>query len=496
MFWTGRYVERAQALARAVLAYQRLSFDLPSSRPLDLKPLVELAGAASAPRADHAGALRALVFAPENASSVQGALLAARENLRQARVVVPVELWTTLTAATELLARQAVGQQSSLLEALEGVLALGNRFEGERHAGMAHDAAYAFLEIGSKLERADMLLRVLSALPAALLPNGWERRFDDVRWTGLLHALGLHADYRRRYHHQTDLAKLLELALVDVSVPRSVAHCLRGIEGQLRHLPRAGRVRPLLVAAQRDLRAALNAEAAPEPLLRELLERLAVLGQAFADWYFPSHFAPPAPAARPAQAVPARPDPFERLGREHALVASALRLLDDLVLEAEAGRGIAQAELLTIVTFLTDFGELGHYEKEEAILTPLLAANGFDWYEGPLAAMRRDHRREHYFIRSLTQLASQRGAWTREDAGSFVSVASEFSHFLRTHMDHEQHEVFEPAARNLPAELQAGLWLAFEEFDAKQCLVLERSWPPLERLIEKYYPPVAVRTAV
>lgn len=290
MFWTGRYVERAQALARVVLAYERLSFDLPASRQLELEPLFALVdrtpGVPAGP--DRAAGLRELVFQPLNRSSVLGALLAARENLRHARVVAPVELWTTVSDLTHQLEEHAHGPASAVLEALEGTLSLGSRFEGERQAGMTHDSAYAFLELGCSLERADMLVRSLRVLCPVLLPQGWERAYDDVRWTGLLHALGLHSAYRRLYHHRAELPRLLELALSDGTCPRTVVYCLRSSEAQLRQLPRAIQVRDSLIAA---VACTLTPSAARGesglPELAALADLLGGLGEAIASCYFP-----------------------------------------------------------------------------------------------------------------------------------------------------------------------------------------------------------------
>ena len=487
MFWTGRYVERAQALARVVLAYERLSFDLPASRKLELGPLFALMDRVPDELAsrDRTVALQQLVLDEENRSSVLGALLAARENLRLARVVAPVELWSTVSALAQRLKEHAQGPEGSLLEALEQTLSLGNRFEGERQGGMARDSAYAFLEMGCNIERADMQVLSLFVSTPVLLPRGWERAYDDVRWTGFLHALGLHSTYRRLHHHQAELPRLLGLALADKSCPRAAAHCLLAIRRQLKHLPRAGKVGEQvgaavdLALAARDLRGdSLSQELAP------LTERLRRLNAAIADCHFPRAEQGHVPA--PAVARSRASDPFEHLAREHEQVDAALRVLDTLVLAADDGQPVDRAELRAIVTYLADCGEYGHHEKEESILTPVLASHGFDWYDGPLANMRREHRQEHYFIRVLTQLASQSDAWSKDDARSFVAVAREFGHFLRSHMGHEQHDLFEQAARTLPSSVQLELCRAFEALDARQSPFAAESRAAVVALLEKY----------
>ena len=42
MFWSGRYIERAQALSRTIQAVERLSLDLPGKHAEGLVPLLPL----------------------------------------------------------------------------------------------------------------------------------------------------------------------------------------------------------------------------------------------------------------------------------------------------------------------------------------------------------------------------------------------------------------------------------------------------------------------
>lgn len=488
MYWCGRYVERAQALSRVVSTYQRLGMDLPGARGLDLRPLLPLvneSGGASAP-SDHAALVRALVFDDHNPSSVLGALTAARENLRGARVVAPPELWQILNRVHATVSEASGGSEATMLEALESTLAAGERFEGERSRGMLRDAAYAFLTIGCQLERADMLLRTLGLLVPLLRPNGWERAFDDVRWVGLLDALGVTSMYRRTLHSSADLPRLLGLVLVAKECPRSLAFCTDAIARELSCLPRAGRVRSTLAVVERE-GASLSRSAglALTPDLLAALPSLEALHEAVRAGYFPTHAEAVVGAPRSTAPAAALTDPFRYLGLEHERADCALRVLAELADRAARGQPIDRADLVTVVEFLTDFAELAHHEKEESILTPELVAAGFDWYDGPLAAMRREHRQEHYFVRALSQLASETAAWSHPSTLTFVELSREFCRFMRHHMDHEQHDLFEQAARTLSVEAKDRMLAAFVSFD-RQRRELPSAGVSVEALLLKY----------
>lgn len=467
-YWCGRYVERAQALSRAVLAYERLSMDLPSSRPLDFKPLWSLVGTRGdkAPSSRRA-LLEALAFDEENPSSVLGALSAARENLRNFRVIAPPDLWHILNRI-HARARDARGRSEAvLLEVLEETLAAGERFEGAREGVMLRDASYAFLTIGSFVERADMQLRVLRALSPVLHPDGWERAFDDVRWTGLLDALGVTQMYRRQHHLSREFALLMSLLLVAPSCPRSLASCLHAIERQLSLLPRSGSVREALARVERDGLSLISSRSGePAADFSHALASLEQLHSALETSYFPTDLA--LPESREESVAPSARDPFSYLGREHEHVEGALRVLDELSARAARGEQIETRDLRLVIDFLSTFGELTHHEKEESILTPALVASGFDWYDGPIAVMRRDHRQEHHYVRQLMQWTQAREAWTSDALDGFVRASREFCRFMRGHMDHERRDLFEQAGRSLSPESREQLLVAFTAFDAAQ----------------------------
>ena len=100
--------------------------------------------------------------------------------------------------------------------------------------------------------------------------------------------------------------------------------------------------------------------------------------------------------------------------------------------------------------------------------------------------MRREHRHEHFFLRVLHQLACQQRPWSAEDRRRFATDAREFTQFLRSHMDHERRDLFEQAARSLPAQTKRLLAQAFVDFDAKQQVAMAAAHGRVERLLLKY----------
>lgn len=492
MFWSGRYIERAQALSRTILAVERLSLDLPGQHSPGLVPLLPLVREAKADGSSaalsQADALRALAVDAENPSSVLGALRAARENLRHARVSAPPELWLALSNQYQLLAQVSEQSTPRVLDALSAALEAGSRIRGVFEGNMVRDAAYSFLSIGVELERADMLLRTLATLLPKLTAKGWERTFDDVRWSGLLQALGVRSMFRQRHHHQTEVPILLDFVAVDMTSPRSVVHCLRLVEGELRNLPRAGQASSAVTLATSSAFALARASSEELPeAIEATLSALGAVHSALVACYFPElrAVAPPS-AASEHEADPRALDPFEHLTREHAEIEGALLVLDRLAERAERWEPVEQADVHVVVAYLTECGELGHHEKEEAILAPKLIEHGFDWYDGPVAVMRREHRHEHMYLSVLGQLARQRSPWSVEDARRFATDARALGNFLRSHMDHERRELFDLAARTLPEQTKKMLAQAFVDFDARLQRDLTTARERMTKLVQKY----------
>jgi uncharacterized alpha-E superfamily protein len=303
MFWTGRYIERANALSRTVQGYERLCLDLPGARSLDFRPLLGLVGresrASTELARDVSALLGVLVLDPNNPSSVKGALGRARENLRQARVMTPPKVWETLNALFVDLSRTDGEHVPAIMGVLEKVAFACDRIEGELDASMTRDGAYSFLRMGRHVERTDMLLRTMSALLPTLGTIGISRAYDDVRSLGFLRLIGAHSMYSRRHHARAELRTILAFLVLEATFPRSVIHALHVIDRELLGLPLQQKPRNAVQFSIEQAHA-LGASA-PDELsarLASMLASLETLHDAICGAYFPAE-----PASAPADGV-------------------------------------------------------------------------------------------------------------------------------------------------------------------------------------------------
>jgi uncharacterized alpha-E superfamily protein len=285
-YWLGRYMERAEDFARALLAYEQIRLDMPGQRAPGWQRLAALA---CVPPEDADGLepsafVSRVILDRGNPSSLLGALHAARENLRRARSLFPAECWYTINPLyLRLGALDPSGPPVELHAVLTDVVAACREHAGHVVAGMLRDDGHAFLRIGILLERVDMMLRVATIVAETLIP-GPGTPFEDVRWIGLLKSVGAYGTYRHRYHAATDFKRALELLLFEPTFPRSLAYGLREIGRDLARLPESGAALAALAACLPgeaiETRPALSAFAEDE------LSRLAELAGVIAKSYF------------------------------------------------------------------------------------------------------------------------------------------------------------------------------------------------------------------
>jgi uncharacterized alpha-E superfamily protein len=246
MYWTGRYLERAESTARIVKVHTDLFIDLPRSAGLGWTPLLAITGSAAAFDDHHRRPEEELVVGflladRRNAGSVLASLEQARESVRVTRAMFPREAWEALNdlylLATETCDR-AISRRGRSQWADE-VISGCQRITGTMAGTMSHDAAYSFMRIGRHLERADMTTRVLDVRAGMLIddPARQLRPYSELLWMSVLTSLSAHQMYRRSVQSRVKGTEVLRFLLRDERFPRSVDHCLTEISRCLLELP-------------------------------------------------------------------------------------------------------------------------------------------------------------------------------------------------------------------------------------------------------------------
>jgi len=258
VYWTGRYLERAEATARLLKVHTELFLDLPKSAGVDWEPLLLVTGGTEAFRdlyrePGEEDVVAFLGIDARNPDSILGSLDRARTNMRTARFLFPRELCEGLNNQYLLAVEEceeAVPRRSRM-RWLDSIVAECQRMSGIISGAMNHDEVYAFLRIGRLVERADMTTRVLDVCAATFFHSEDQLRpYADVTWMSVLKSLSAYHTYRRHVQTRVRGADAMAFLLRDPQFPRSVEHCLIEISRSLIELPRHDE--PLRVCAEAE----------------------------------------------------------------------------------------------------------------------------------------------------------------------------------------------------------------------------------------------------
>lgn len=246
LYWHGRYLERAEDLARLVNVNANLNMDLPTGLNAGWEPLVRITGNAEVfhERHDQAGERQVVNFLladVDNSGSLKTTLEFARENLRSARDLLPREVWEQMNAlylkGQETLTGNLAKRRRH--EFLRELILDCQQIDGTLLGCMSQDHAYDFILIGRYLERADMTTRILEVRGHDLLPEAHEELtpYESIQWMSVLKSLTAYQMYRRHVRLRVSGNDVLRFLLRDDQFPRAVMFCLRALEDLLSGLP-------------------------------------------------------------------------------------------------------------------------------------------------------------------------------------------------------------------------------------------------------------------
>jgi uncharacterized alpha-E superfamily protein len=182
-----------------------------------------------------------LATGAEHPGSIVASVAQAHANLRVTRAILPIEAWQVLNQLhiwAGQTRHQAVDRRTRLgwtAQLIRQCQLLSGLLEGT----MSHDDAYAFLEIGRGLERADMTTRVLD-VQAGILAGQRDSAdpYADLTWMAVLRSLSAHQMFRRAAGSTVSGPAALRFLLRDPQFPRSVERCLIEISRALLELCR------------------------------------------------------------------------------------------------------------------------------------------------------------------------------------------------------------------------------------------------------------------
>lgn len=238
LFWLGRYTERAENYARFIDVNNNLSLDLPPGVKEQWRPIIAATGDEQLfnqlyPEATRENALKFLAFDKNNLNSILNSVSMARENARQIRESISIEIWEVLNDLYHFM-KACVQKKVWRKENAECYKQIRTKLQ--LMGGIAYDTSprmqgWYFTQIGQFLERADKTSRILDVKYHILLPSvdSVGTPIDFLHWNALLKSVSGFNTYRQHYG-KLNPTHIVEYLILNKYFPRSILFCLSSAE--------------------------------------------------------------------------------------------------------------------------------------------------------------------------------------------------------------------------------------------------------------------------
>lgn len=247
LYWTARYMERADTMARLLEMGYRMQMIPTADGGLGSEwGSILTASGNNAGFVEKYGdpvehnAVSYLVFDAANPSSIKSCLSAARNNARAVRTAVTTEVWEALNQSYLQFAEleRTPRSELSLPQICDWTKRQSAQLRGAFVNTQLENEGYRFFELGYMLERSDNTARLLDVKYYVLLPtiDMVGGGVDNYQWTSLLRALSAHKSYHWTYGGDYTPRNIAHFLILNRSCPRSLVHCVESAEEELREL--------------------------------------------------------------------------------------------------------------------------------------------------------------------------------------------------------------------------------------------------------------------
>ena len=238
LYWMGRYIERADHLARYSKANYFSSLDAPILKTYDrrfvLESMLFMAGIFDMEEVNERDVLFRIALDTQNPNSIISNITLARENARGARNTISTDLWEAINTYYHKVNSypQEVYLTTGLYDFNQMILDQTSIVSSKIYGTLLHDEEWAIILIGMHIERAIQIIRIINSklhdiykIEQAGLPIA-EMSFE---WSNLLRCVESFDMNRKFYHSIPNRKQVLEFLLLNQNCPRSISYSLKGI---------------------------------------------------------------------------------------------------------------------------------------------------------------------------------------------------------------------------------------------------------------------------
>lgn len=227
LFWIGSHLQRAEDIARLVLAHQALVNRFEANRVELLREFVNVldkppAGA----KLTEEVCLRLILTDRDNEASVATCLARVDLDIRTVRGLVPDDSWRHVRKLQQLCRGMVSASRTQRQEVLEDYVRESLALAGVISTAMLRGEGYLFWQLGRQLAGAEMTVGMIHAAWQSQSAGDEDDYADSMLWLQLLKALGMLEAYRMVAYTPTQAQLTVKFLLQEKQAPHSVAACL------------------------------------------------------------------------------------------------------------------------------------------------------------------------------------------------------------------------------------------------------------------------------
>jgi uncharacterized alpha-E superfamily protein len=250
LYWTSRYIERAENIARIVDVNLQLLLDL---RNLDEErlaqhwlPIVQTTGDDRQffqlhQKATGQAVTEFLVFQMENPNSLVSSICQARENARMIRDQITIEFWEELNRLYWFVKTPGARRiwRESPSEFFQQIKNSSLHLIGLGHSTLLRNEGWWFVQAGMFLERADKTSRILDVRSGTLPERGAPEaagQSEALEWSAVLRSCSAWDAYKTSHGAEVHPSGVTKFLLFNDDFPRSVRFCVSQLNHALRRI--------------------------------------------------------------------------------------------------------------------------------------------------------------------------------------------------------------------------------------------------------------------
>ncbi len=238
LYWMGRYIERADHLARYTKAIYFSSLDAPILKTYDrqfvLESMLYMAGIFDMEDINEKDVLFKIGKDTENSNSIVSNISLARENARGARNAISTDLYEAINKYYHLVNNYPTETYltSGLYEFTQMISDQTSIVSSKIYGTLLHDEEWAIILIGMYIERVIQIIRIINSKLHDIYKieqAGHPVTEMSFEWTNLLRCLESFDMNRKFYRAIPDREQVLEFLMLNPHCPRSISYSLNGI---------------------------------------------------------------------------------------------------------------------------------------------------------------------------------------------------------------------------------------------------------------------------